>query len=513
MHRRGVLHRDIKPANILVSTAGDIKLSDLGISKRLPQEEAMARTMVGTFSYMSPERADEKPYDAKSDVWSLGLVMLSVAEGAGANPFEGKTFFEVLSLVQLDPPQLGEDRGWSAEFRDFVRLCLMKDPERRASVDDLLSHAWMDGVGERVLQRKADRLRAWLASADESSGRSAGAEVSDLARSELHELVEKVQKYRFRAAMTKNLPAMPRIRPSRMRWLARQLDLPPRLVSRAFRRTQDKINAKLEQISRRRRAQKEEAARIAAATEAASSDRAERHSAHGSGLDAFQYGAPPARGSAGSHRHGSSEAPLSGSDGGSYASASSPDPSPPPARGHDHRHPSPHGMHPGGHSEWEDEAAAGLAAGSHSQRHPSARHHGESSRRAGAVVLVDPAGRLAPAHAASRADAGRLDVGLPPQPQRARARLSVPFGLDAEALSASPDIAAGHRRLHRAPDAASRLRDSPAAVGTRHGLPVVPSLRAAQPADGGQPRHDFGGMQQRFGRVKGSQAARLRGVE
>ncbi|KAA0177267.1 hypothetical protein FNF27_01047 [Cafeteria roenbergensis] len=215
MHSRGVLHRDIKAANVLVSTSGDVKLSDLGISKRT-DEAGLASTVVGTVSHMAPERVDEKPYDAKSDVWSLGLVLLSVAEGRGANPYEGKNLFEVTSMLAEDPtPSLSKGRGWTAEAVDFVDACLRKRPEDRASVAELLEHPWLAGVGERVLRRKADRLRAWISSASDAAGAEAVAGVSELARSELHELVEKVQRYRFRAAMTKRLPAMPRPRQPR----------------------------------------------------------------------------------------------------------------------------------------------------------------------------------------------------------------------------------------------------------------------------------------------------------
>lgn len=334
MHSRGVLHRDIKAANVLVSTSGDVKLSDLGISKRTDQA-GLASTVVGTVSHMAPERVDEKPYDAKSDVWSLGLVLLSVAEGRGANPYEGKNLFEVTSMLAEDPtPSLSKARAWTPDAVDFVDACLRKHPEDRSSVAELLDHPWLAGVGERVLRRKADRLRAWISSAGDAAGAEAVTGVSELARSELHELVEKVQRYRFRAAMTKRLPAMPRVRPSRMRWLARQLDLPPRLVARAFRKTQDKINAKLEQIARRRREAATETAGLeggagstaapapatrphtdASSRQAAAAPVARRPDQRtaqppgpGSGMSPFAFGAPPPR----SARSPTSPAPLTG---------------------------------------------------------------------------------------------------------------------------------------------------------------------------------------------------------
>merc|ERR1711990_648573 len=65
-------HRDIKPANILCNSRGNVKLTDFGIAREMENSIQMAKTFVGTFKYMSPERMQSEPYNYKSDIWSLG---------------------------------------------------------------------------------------------------------------------------------------------------------------------------------------------------------------------------------------------------------------------------------------------------------------------------------------------------------------------------------------------------------------------------------------------------------
>lgn len=75
LHTKNHLHRDIKPANVLLNWRGEVKLSDFGISRQLPEEVDFSRTAVGTRSYMSPERIEGGRYSFKSDVWGIGLIL------------------------------------------------------------------------------------------------------------------------------------------------------------------------------------------------------------------------------------------------------------------------------------------------------------------------------------------------------------------------------------------------------------------------------------------------------
>jgi serine/threonine protein kinase len=81
-----IIHRDIKPQNILINSKGQAKITDFGVSGEIAHTQAMAKTFVGTAKYMSPDRIAGNVHSAKSDIWSLGLVVLECA--LGKHPYE-----------------------------------------------------------------------------------------------------------------------------------------------------------------------------------------------------------------------------------------------------------------------------------------------------------------------------------------------------------------------------------------------------------------------------------------
>jgi serine/threonine-protein kinase len=128
-HQRGILHRDLKPGNILVRPDGTAKLIDFGLAKTLLSEADVTRTteglIAGTAAYMSPEQAQGKPLDARSDVFSFGAVLYEVLSGQRA--FPGDTSAEVLSAVLRDEPRsLG-----ASPLAQIAGRCLEKDASRR----------------------------------------------------------------------------------------------------------------------------------------------------------------------------------------------------------------------------------------------------------------------------------------------------------------------------------------------------------------------------------------------
>lgn len=141
-----IIHRDIKPQNILLNSKGQAKITDFGVSGELASTQAMAKTFVGTHKYMSPNRITGKQHSAKSDVWSLGLVVLEAALGFfpyGAGDASKQTFFALLmEIVNKPAPQLPADQ-FSPEFVQFIADCLQKEEANRPDSTELLKHPFI----------------------------------------------------------------------------------------------------------------------------------------------------------------------------------------------------------------------------------------------------------------------------------------------------------------------------------------------------------------------------------
>ncbi|KAK3605656.1 hypothetical protein CHS0354_032613 [Potamilus streckersoni] len=138
-----ILHRDIKPSNILVSTRGEVKLCDFGVSAQLIK--SIAETYVGTNAYMSPERIRADTYGISSDVWSLGVSLFELATGHfpfKLPPGQGapRKLFEL--ILEGTSPTLPEGT-FSPYFIDFVARCMQKHHIDRIMPQDITAHPFI----------------------------------------------------------------------------------------------------------------------------------------------------------------------------------------------------------------------------------------------------------------------------------------------------------------------------------------------------------------------------------
>ena len=136
-HRKGIIHGDVKPANILTTAEGRVKLTDFGMA-RLASRDSMDSSLVGTPAYWCPEQIIGKPQDARSDLFSLGVVLYEMV--TGRRPFDAQTLpavcERVLSSNPLPPSHANSSLPVSLD--QVVAACLAKDPSARiASADDL----------------------------------------------------------------------------------------------------------------------------------------------------------------------------------------------------------------------------------------------------------------------------------------------------------------------------------------------------------------------------------------
>ena len=133
-HGRGVIHRDIKPANLMVTSHGILKLMDFGIAKSSGENATNTTkpgTTIGSLYYMSPEQVRGGTVDARSDIYSMGIVLYELL--AGRRPFEADTTFSILNqqLNVLPQPPIEINPSLSPRMNEIILTALAKDPEAR----------------------------------------------------------------------------------------------------------------------------------------------------------------------------------------------------------------------------------------------------------------------------------------------------------------------------------------------------------------------------------------------
>merc|ERR1711933_488617 len=134
-----VCHRDIKCGNVLLTHDGHAKLAGFEVASELTNT---LRTVVGSPYWMAPEVIQESHYDGRADVWSLGITIIEMAEGAP--PHANMHPLRAIFLIPIKPaPTLENPDDWSPELLDFVKCCCEKDPRQRYDSTYLSSHPFV----------------------------------------------------------------------------------------------------------------------------------------------------------------------------------------------------------------------------------------------------------------------------------------------------------------------------------------------------------------------------------
>ena len=132
-HRHGVVHRDVKPGNVLITPDGDVKVTDFGIARAMNTEESLTQTgaVMGTAAYFSPEQAEGKGVDSRSDIYSLGVVLYEMA--VGRPPFTGDSPVAVASKHVRDMPVLPREANPTVPpaLEAVIMKAMAKNPDDR----------------------------------------------------------------------------------------------------------------------------------------------------------------------------------------------------------------------------------------------------------------------------------------------------------------------------------------------------------------------------------------------
>uniref|UniRef100_A0A452VKN4 non-specific serine/threonine protein kinase n=1 Tax=Ursus maritimus TaxID=29073 RepID=A0A452VKN4_URSMA len=150
LHGKKIIHRDLKAGNVLMTLEGDIRLADFGVSAKNLKTLQKRDSFIGTPYWMAPEvvmceTMKDTPYDYKADIWSLGITLIEMAQIEPPH-HELNPMRVLLKIAKSDPPTLLSPSKWSAEFRDFLKTALDKNPETRPSAAQLLEHPFVSSV-------------------------------------------------------------------------------------------------------------------------------------------------------------------------------------------------------------------------------------------------------------------------------------------------------------------------------------------------------------------------------
>jgi serine/threonine protein kinase len=210
-HQAHIVHRDIKPENIMVRPDGYVKVLDFGLAKlaeakpgdttapTLPKVETGPGVVMGTVSYMSPEQARGLSADARTDIWSLGVVLYEMV--AGRQPFQAETASDVMALIlQKEPlPLARSSPEVPVELERIVRKALSKDKEERYQTAKDLLIDLRNLRRELELEAELERSVPPVSSKAMSSGQAAAATAHQTSSAEY--IVSEIKQHRRAGAL------------------------------------------------------------------------------------------------------------------------------------------------------------------------------------------------------------------------------------------------------------------------------------------------------------------------
>lgn len=155
LHEHRIMHRDLKALNVFLTEDRRARIGDLGVSRLMSHSRDLARTVVGTPYYLSPEVLEEKPYCQRSDIWALGCILFELC--ARRRAFEARNQAAlILRIVQGQRDELPEDT--SRELLAVVDACLQLEPKQRPTAARLLempaAQSWAESLGLCLLTRE-----------------------------------------------------------------------------------------------------------------------------------------------------------------------------------------------------------------------------------------------------------------------------------------------------------------------------------------------------------------------
>ena len=143
VHKEGIIHRDIKCANVLVTESGAVQLCDFGVAGIVETKLDKRSTFIGTPHWMAPELFDPVPsYSTPVDIWAFGSLVYEIASGLPPNVMSGFNIPQLGNHIKSHVPRLEGDQ-YSYNLKDLVAFCLVEDPAKRPSIEQVQRHLYI----------------------------------------------------------------------------------------------------------------------------------------------------------------------------------------------------------------------------------------------------------------------------------------------------------------------------------------------------------------------------------